>query len=226
MKQLFLIGIATIIFVACNGSKAKSVNSETSSDSVSIAESAAQANTAKTFILTEEGVGSLKMMQPFKDMSKSDEGLYNKVKKESYVDEPSGMTVYDYTLYWDDEKVADFSLLDEKGPIVMLTVYSPRVSLANGVKIDMSLRDIVKLDGVNARVSEDVTEEAPHGYEAWIAFGKICVYGWWFWDEDILTKQGKAKAARATDGKHLKLLPEDIKPEAKISGLCVYRKDE
>ncbi len=67
-----------MMLVACNGNKTKSANSETSANSVSVAESAAQVNDTKTFILTEEGVGSLKMMQPFKDMSKSDEGLYNK----------------------------------------------------------------------------------------------------------------------------------------------------
>ncbi len=66
MKNLIFISIVTMMLVACNVSKAKSVNSETSSDSVSIAESAAQVNTVKTFILTEEGVGSLKMMKPFK----------------------------------------------------------------------------------------------------------------------------------------------------------------
>lgn len=225
MKNLILIGIATTMFIACSN-KAKSVNSDSSSDSVSIAESSVQPNTAKTFILTEEGVGSLKMMQPFKDMSKSEEGLYNKVEKDSYVEESSDVTIYDYTLYWDDEKVASFALMDEKGPIVMLNVYSPRVSLENGVKIDTSLRDFVKLKGVKATANEDVMGEAPHGYDAWIAFGKISVHGWWSWGVDILTEQGKAKAATATMDKTVRLLPEDIKPEAKISSFCVYRKDE
>lgn len=224
MKNLILIGIATTMFIACSN-KAKSVNSDSSSDSVSIAESSLQSDNAKTFILTEEGVGSLKMMQPFKDMSKSDEGLYNKVEKDSYVDESSGITIYDYTLYWDEEKVAGFTLNGAKAPIVMLYVYSPRISLENGMKTGDALHYFLKVDGVKAKAEEDVMGESEFGYEAWIALGKICVYGWWS-GEDILTEQGKAKAATAEINKPVKLLPDDIKPEAKISSFCVYRKDE
>lgn len=225
MKNLILIGIATTMFIACNN-KAKSVNSDSSSDSVSIAESSVQPDNAKTFILTEDGVGSLKMMRPFKDMSKSDEGLYNKVEKDSYVDESSGITIYDYTLYWDEEMVASFNLTATNAPIVMLYVYSTRVSLENGVKTESSLRDFLKLKGVNATAGEDMMGESEFGYEAWIALGKICVYGWWSLGEDILTEQGKAKAATAEINKPAKLHPDDIKPEAKISSFCVYRKDE
>lgn len=223
MKNLFLISIATMMLVAFNGNKAKSANSETSADSVSVAESAAQANDTKTFILTEEGVGSLKMMQPFKDMSKSDEGLYNKVKKESFVDESSGMTVYDYTLYRDEEMVAGFSLTDAKAPIVMLHIYSPRISMTNGIRTGMSMRDFVKQEGAKAEGGEGMD----WNYGVSISIGKIHAFGWWMGEGgDILTEQGKSKSGSASLGEFAKLVPEDILPDATVTDLCVYRKDE
>lgn len=223
MKNLFLISIATMMLVACNGNKAKSANSEIPSDSVSVAENAVQTNNAKTFVLTEEGVGSLKMMQPFKDMSKSDEGLYNKVKKESYVDESSGMTVYDYTLYWDEERVAGFSLNGAKAPIVMLHIYSPRISMANGVRTGMSMRDFMKLEGAKAEGGEAMD----WNYGVSISIGKIHAFGWWMGEGgDILTEQGKSKAGSASLGESAKLIPEDILPDVTVTDLCVYRKDE
>lgn len=223
MKDLFLFSIATMILVACNGNTNKSANSETSANSVSVAESAVQVNDTKTFILTEEGVGSLKMMQPFKDMSTSDEGLYNKVKKESFVDESSGMTVYDYTLYWDEEMVASFSLTDAKAPIVMLHIYSPRILMTNGIRTGMSMRDFLKQEGAKAAGGEGMD----WNYGVSVSIGKIYAFGWWMGEGgDILTEQGKSKSDSASLGESAKLVPEDILPDVTVTDLCVYRKDE
>lgn len=225
IKNLYLSCIMVMMLFSCNGKATKSADTEVSSDLVATIENAEQANAAKIFILTEEGVGSLKMMQPFNDMSKSDEGLYNKVTKESYVDESGGVTLYDYMLYMDEEMVAGFTLSVEKAPIVMLHVYSPRVLMENGVKTGTLLRDFLGKGGVEANAEGDIMGDSGVGYSAWISLGKICVYGWWS-SEDILTERGRAKATSAEMGNPTILFPEDIKPGAEISDICVYRKDE
>ena len=225
MKNLCLSCTIVVMLVACSGNGARSVNSGASSGSISTDESAGQTNIAKTFILTEDGVGSLKMMQPFNDMFNSNEGLYNRVTKESYVDESSGMTVYYYTLYMDEEMVASFSLPGAKSPIVMLHVYSPRVSMENGVKTGTLFRDFLRKKGAKAKVEEDIIGDSELGYSAWISLGKIVLYGWWS-SEDILTEQGRNKAASVEFNNPAELLPEDIKPEVEITDMCIYRKDE
>lgn len=223
MKHLFLISIVMMMLIACNGNKNKSASSETASDSVLAVDGSVQANNAKTFTLTEEGVGSLKMMQPFKDMSQSGEGLYNKVTMDSFVDESSGTTVYDYTLYQDEERVAGFSLTGKNAPIVMLNVYSPRIAMSNGVKVGMLMRDFMKQEGASAEAGSAMD----WNYGVSIAIGKIHAFGWWSGEGgDILTEKGQGKAATADYGAQVKLLPEDILPDAEVTDLCVYRKDE
>lgn len=221
MKKLLLISVATMALAACSGNKTESTKAETSSDTTVVEENAKQANAA--FVLTENGVGSLEMKKPFNDMSKSDEGLYNKVTKESYTDEASGVKVYDYTLYMDDEKVAGFTLAGEKAPIEMLHIYSPRISMANGAHPGMLMRDFVKLEGANAEGGEGMD----WNYEVPVYVGKIFAYGWWMGEGgDILTEQGKSKAGSASMGESVKLTAEDFLPEVTVTDLCVYRKDE
>lgn len=225
MKTLYLISFAVLMLMACSGNKVNSRNSDAAVDSVAEVENVAQESTGKTFVLTEKGVGSLRMMRPFKDMSKSDEGLYNRVKIHSYVEESSLTKFYEYTLYWDEEKVANFTLPNSKSPIRTLHVYSPRVTLANGTKVGDSLREFVKKKGVKASAENDEIGSSYFGYVPWISLGKICVAGWWS-DEDILNEEAKEKARKSEMGTKIILGPEDIKPEMKITDLCVYRKDE
>lgn len=223
MKQLFLISLAALMLVACKGNKAQSTDAGNMPDATSASSNEAQANDAKTFVMTEDGAGSLKMMQPFKDMSESDEGLYNKVEQDSWVDEASGMTVYGYTLYQDEEKVAGFSLTGAEAPIVMLHIYSPRISMPNGARTGMLMRDFMKLKGAKAEGGEGMD----WNYGVSISIGKIHAYGWWMGEGgDVLTEQGKNKAGSAGLGDYAKLVPEDILPDATVTDLCIYRKDE
>lgn len=176
-----------------------------------------------SFTLTEEGVGSLKMKQPFTDMSKSDEGLYNRVEIQKYEDEASGAIITDYTLYMDNEKVAGFYLSESEPVIGMLHIYSPRISMVNGAKPGMSMCDFMELDGVSASVGEGMDFE----YEVSIALGNICAYGWWLGDgSDILTDEGMEKAQGAAEGEFIDLTVDDVLDEAVVTDLCVYRKDE
>lgn len=107
MKQIFminLIAMAMCLF-SCSNSQ-KKVNADPSAVQTEEGVNAG----VKSFILTDNGVGSLQMKHPFKNMSDTDEGLYNKVEKGTFYYEPAAMTLQTYTLYLDDVQVADFSL--------------------------------------------------------------------------------------------------------------------
>lgn len=231
MKQIFminLIAIAMCLF-SCSNSK-KQANTDPS-----VVQAEVEANAGvKPFILTEDGVGSLKLKQPFKNMADTDERLYNKVKKEPYCDESSGMDFICYTLYCDDVEVANFMLEKQLSPIEELTVTSPYVSLENGVKIGMPLREALTKKGMKAMIMYD--EMFDQG-TVHIAYGKNLRINVVNEELDDLTEQTKMKALAMTangdliktselEGKSIQLTPEDFKPEAKVTRFYIDRRFE
>lgn len=221
MKNLILISIVTMLMVACGNSKTKSVTTGNNTDAVVTEESVEQTKVAKHFIMTKDGVGSLKMKQPFKDMSQSGEGLYNKVKKEPFYDEPSGITFQLYTLYLEDVKVAGFMIEHPNSPIEELTVTSPNVSLMNGIKIGMTIREAMAVEGVKAKASYDEVGDLGVGAMIEVKSEGIA-FGDYYWGGKEISAKGKAKFDKLTmENNTIDLLPEDFKPEARVDYLII-----
>lgn len=231
MKQIFminLIAIAMCLFSCSNSKKQANVDP-------SVVQAEVEANAGvKPFILTEDGVGSLRMKHPFKNMSDTDEGLYNKVEKGTFYYEPAAMKLQTYTLYCDDVEVANFMLEKQLSPIEELTVTSPYVSLENGVKVGMPLREAVTKKGMEAMIMYD--EMFDQGI-VYIAYGKNLRINVVNEELDDLTEQTKMKALAMTangdlaktselEGKSIQLTPEDFKPEAKVACFYIDRRFE
>lgn len=182
--------------------------------------------------LTEDGVGSLKMLQPFSDMSSGDEGLYNNIQKSLFYDERNMDKYQIYTLYLNEEKVANFMTESEESPIDQLGIYSPRIALDNGVKVGMPLRDAIKKDGVDASIIFDESWNSP---VLCIRYGEHITIGEYGANEN-LSESGEMKAAELHfDGEFetldkllvakIEVEPEDIKEDAVVSVLFVDRRD-
>ena len=99
---------------------------------------------SKNFILTKDGVGSLRKDRVFVDQSKSQEGLYNRVYKEVIEDELDGNAEI-YTLCWNHIVVARFRLEEYmQGKPQTIAICSPDISTAEGLKVGMSVSKISK----------------------------------------------------------------------------------
>lgn len=239
MKQILVVNfiVITMIVISC-GNRSKNLSSNGTSDSLAVLENelTSGGNVAKTFALTKDGMGSLQLKHAFNDMSASDEGLYNKVEKETFYDESSGMTFQSYTLYLGDVEVATFMLEKESSPIEQITITSPNVYLKNGVKVGMPLREVLSKDGINAALVYD--PEADSGILN-IKCGKGLFVGLQYGNngQNELSEKGKAKAVTLTtngdlmklsevEEKEIPLSPEDFKPEAKVTCFCIDRRFE
>lgn len=210
-KQLLILSYA-LVFILCSCGNNKSHSNENPANTDS---SAVDCNT-KNFIVTKDGVGSLKKHEPFVDMSQSEEGLYNKVKKASYYDEPSDMTFDSYTLYLDDTEVATFLQETPTSSILNLKITSPYVSLSNGIKIGMLARDVLDKEGVTASASFDEMGETELGALISINFAGIELTDY-CWGKEELTSQGIKKIPSLTiDNSSVNLEKSDFKHEAKI----------
>lgn len=211
-KQLLILSYALIfIFCSCGNSKSHSKENPVNTDS-----SAVNRN-PKNFIVTKDGVGSLKKHEPLVDMSQSEEGLYNKVKKASYYDEPSDITFDSYTLYLDDTEVATFLQETPTSSILNLKITSPYVSLSNGIKIGMLVRDVLDKEGVTASASFDEMGETELGALISINFAGIELTDY-CWGKEELTSKGMKKIPSLTiDNSSVNLDKSDFKHEAKIS---------
>lgn len=177
--------------------------------------------TAQSLMMTETGVGSLVLGKPFQDMSASNEGLYNKVKEGSYHEVSSDCTIYTYTLYWDETEVASFELVEKGSPIDRLTVTSPKVSLANGIKIGMPLQEALKKEGVEGYACPDALGETECGYTAGMSYGQIGLVSPFYGGCGILSDTGSKKAkglSEMDDCIDLKI--NDFKSEARVT--CFY----
>lgn len=99
---------------------------------------------SKNFILTKDGVGSLRKDRAFVDQSKSQEGLYNRVYKEVIEDELDGNAEI-YTLCWNNIVVAHFRLEEYmQGKPQTIAICSPDISTAEGLKVGMYVSEISK----------------------------------------------------------------------------------
>lgn len=183
-------------------------------------------------ILTEDGVGSIKMLQPFSDMSSSDEGLYNNIEKSLFYDERNTDKYQVYVLYLDEKKVAKFMVASETSPIDQLSIYSSAIALENGVKVGMPLRDVIKKEGVDASIIYDESWDEAVLY---IRYGEHITIGE-YGDNENLAVSGEQKASTLRfdgDLETLKKLqtarievePEDIKEDAVVSVLFVDRRN-
>lgn len=210
-KQLLILSYAFVfILCSCGNSKSHSKENQVNTDSVAV-----DCNT-KSFIVTKDGVGSLKKHEPFVDMSQSEEGLYNKVKKASYYDEPSAMTFDSYTLYLNDVEVATFLQETPTSSILNLRITSPYVSLSNGIKIGMLVKDVLDKEGVTASASFDEMGETELGALISINFEGIELTDS-YWDKEGLTANGMKKIHSLTiDNSSVNLDKSDFKHESKI----------
>ena len=210
MKISILLCASVFILCACGNSKSQSKETLMNTDSLETD------CTIKSFIVTKDGVGSLKKNEPFTDMSQTNEGLYNKVKKTSYYDEPSGMTFDSYTLYLNDTEVANFLQETLTSPILNLRITSPYVSLSNGIKIGMFVRDVLDKEGVTASASYDEMGETELGALISINFAGVELTDI-YWDKEGLTANGMKKVHSLTmDNSSVNLEKSDFKPESKI----------
>lgn len=194
--------------------------------------SCGNANCQSGWILDDDGVGSLKMLKTFSDMSSSDEGLYNRIEKSRYVDERNLAEFQRYILFRDNEVVAQFSILGGTAPIDQLIITSPDIALRNGVHAGMSLREAIMQDGVEASI---IYDESWNEAVLYIRYGdhiRIGEYG----DNKNLTESGERKAASLVfDGEmetldrlvkaNIPVKPEDIREDAVVSCLFVDRRN-
>lgn len=178
----------------------------------------------QTYVVTENGIGSLVFGKPFADNSASGEGLYNRVEKKASDDRYAEAGIYDYTLWMNDEKVAVFTATAASPEIAAVTVYSPRVSLSNGVCPTMPLREAGNKKGVEMTAMYDEMGESPAGYYVSVTCdGASVVLG----DETkLLTEQGRKKCeALSSTNCEIKLQPEDFDRDAKVEALLVFKRN-
>ncbi len=212
MKKQLLILSYVLVFALCSCGNNKS----RPQDNLATVDSLTVDCNPKNFIVTTDGVGSLKKHKPFVDMSQSDEGLYNKVKKSSYYDEPSGMTFDSYTLYLDDTEVATFLQETPTSSILNLKITSPYVSLSNGIKIGMLVRDALDKEGVSASASFDEMGETELGALISINFAGIELTDE-YWGKEELNANGMKKIPSLTiDNSSVDLDKSDFKAKSKI----------
>lgn len=180
----------------------------------------------KSFVLTKRGVGSLVLGKPFKNMSNSDEGLYNRVEEDSYFDEPSGCNIYTYTLYWDNTQIAYFQTVNNKDESIrQLTIYSPYVSLSNGIKIGMPIREAFKLKGVKGFACYDPMEETECKYTVGVLCEQINLLDLYYGGCDLLTETANSKASNLDYiNDTMNLHANDFKPDAKVACFIVGNK--
>lgn len=212
-KQLSILWcISALMLCACGNSKPQSKDHIVNTDSL------ATNNIIESLIVTKDGVGSLKNNKPFIDMSQNNDALYNKIKKAAFYDEPSGITFDSYTLYLNNTEVANFLQETPTSPILNLIITSPYVSLSNGIKIGMSIRDVLDKEGVTASALYDEMGDTELEALISISFADIELNGY-YWGKGELTDSGMKKIRTLTmENKSVNLTKSDFKPESKVSG--------
>lgn len=181
--------------------------------------------TAKTFKLTPQRVGSLQLGRPFTDMSSSEEGLYNKVKIDSFED-PTSETgqVYGYELYWNDERVASFSLSKKGNNLDRIYFYSSRIIIPNDIHLGMPIREAIP-KGLKIWASPDMVGESQCGIM--LTMQKEKVYDFYIGtalNQEHFTGLGWQKIQKEIDPndyKDIDLTYDDIAPDATLYCLSI-----
>ena len=217
-KQLSILWcISALMLCACGNSKPQSKDNIVNKDSLTTND------TKESFIVTKDGVGSLRNNKPFTDMSQNNDALYNKVKKASFYDEPNGITFDSYTLYLDDTEVANFLQETPTSPIQNVIITSPYVSLSNGVKIGMSIRDVLDKEGVTASALYDEIGDTELDAIISVYFADIELNSY-YWGKGELTNSGMKKIRTLTmENNSVNLTKYDFKPESKVLGFYLPR---
>ena len=176
------------------------------------------------FVATADGIGSLVFGKPFADNSNSGEGLYNRVEKKASNDRYAEAGMYDYTLWWNDEKVAVFTVTSASPELYSILVYSPRVSLENGLCPTMSVREAGKKKGVEMTAMYDEMGGSQDSYFISVTCDNANAV---FDDESkLLSDQGRKKCgALNSTNSEIKLQPEDFSKDAKIDALLVFKRN-
>lgn len=180
--------------------------------------------TEKTFELTTRGVGSLQLGSLFSDMSASNEGLYNKVKIESWEDPVSATGhTYSYELFWNDERVANFTLGRKEDPIKYICFYSPRILLPKGIRIGMTMREALKR-GAKAYARTDMLDESACGIVMTVHLNKqYCLIIGDVTKQEDFSESGWKKALNLPDNAYttIDLNEKDIASGAKLNGVII-----
>ncbi len=136
----FLCLLAALLLTACGGGKKE-----------------------PAFTLTPQGVGSLQTDSLFRDMSASDEGLYNRLQVDEWEDQ-RGRKMQNLTMYWNDELVATATIRKSDGILGEIYFHSPRIAWPDGLYHGMPLSEALE-KGLIAMVSEDALgEETDTGF--------------------------------------------------------------
>jgi hypothetical protein len=108
-------------------------------------------------------------------------------------------------------------------PIQNVIITSPYVSLSNGVKIGMSIRDVLDKEGVTASALYDEIGDTELDAIISVYFADIELNSY-YWGKGELTNSGMKKIRTLTmENNSVNLTKYDFKPESKVLGFYLPR---
>lgn len=173
----------------------------------------------KAYFVADYGkTGSLQLGEAFVDNSNSDEGLYNRIERTETAD-CQGEKAYNLNLYMNDEHVGHIYYIPSQPELKAYTIFTPRVSLPNGIHPGMSLREAMEGGEVYATATY-YPEKGNFGLEV-----TSCGRGLMTEEEAkaALTEQAlkRCKALSASD-RWLSLEAKDFKKSTTVTRLHIY----